>query len=476
MQNSSIWLLMFASVLTVLLSKSVLSRRPITEENSALLSVLPTESNDGHQDSQPKLALIGIFTTIGRIEQRSMIRTTYLRFKPKSIDFYFIVGQPATLEENIAIEFERDTYGDIIILTCEENKDKTKIWFFFDHVYDMRLRAASNSEDFDSKGIIPYSFVFKGDDDSFIHLPNLEKTILTLNKTSTYWGRFQSPDHKYWLERAPFAIGMLYGLSWDLVEHIKMVSKPTAGPEDHLVGRWVKDKALNVVNAKHLESADAPLRPDTIVVHPLKTKAPFLHVARHYFGGSIKSAQWKKGMELVPYSKYSKHPEFSGKQVDVVNVDGFSTGYFSVVQTKNTMDTYVLARGYLHKILTDSTASPTVDSHKRPSSSSGSGPKPSSAKVDDTTTGTTTTSKPASKTHRPHGRHLKGPGSRDTGVPEKTPQSLEGYLKKKGIEIEILSNTTIATFPMSSAIPIYNFVIRSDGSGNIAWDRSASTL
>ena len=250
-----------------------------------------------------KLALIGIWTAHWKKERRSLIRMTYLRNLPRTIDYYFFVCSPITTTDQLWITFENKRYHDIVVMKCTDNSHHGKIWNF---IQSVRVICGSDSgsgtnqttismllDDYPNitgRPVLSYDFVVKADDDSFIHLTNLESALTSLNKTSTYYGRFW-----YRNTNVPFACGMLWTISFDLIDHLAVTihndSTVIFGPEDYLIAVWLTSvKQLNMVDdqVKFIDHyrADSPIRAhhshDMICVHQLKNDLHFLEIAMFY--------------------------------------------------------------------------------------------------------------------------------------------------------------------------------------------------
>ncbi|KAL5866133.1 hypothetical protein ACOSQ3_003647 [Xanthoceras sorbifolium] len=149
-------------------------------------------------------------------------------------------------------------YNDIIILNCTENMDRGKTYTYFSslpHIlsrhYDYPLPRVD----------LYYGFVIP---------------CTSMNPYVDYMS------------------GMGFVLSWDIVEWIGVSNIPpndTLGPEDKLVGKWLKgNKGKNRFNNKPA-MYDYPgtkgkcsheLIPETVAVHRLKTWDQWLHVLLYF--------------------------------------------------------------------------------------------------------------------------------------------------------------------------------------------------
>jgi len=112
--------------------------------------------------------LIGIMSPYWATARRQLVRNAYARF-PKSlpIDIIFVEGNitapinqgRARYAQHKAIEWENNTYGDILHLDCKENMNEGKTYEFLKKV----------GREFAGK----YTHVMKSDDDAFINLPGM---------------------------------------------------------------------------------------------------------------------------------------------------------------------------------------------------------------------------------------------------------------------------------------------------------------
>ena len=253
-----------------------------------------------------KLALIGIWTAHWKKERRALIRMTYLRHRPESIDYYFFICSPIAASDQLWIAFENKHYQDIVVMKCIDNSHQGKIWNFIQSVRAICERTAGNNtnfsshnnhnislliEDFPHLSDPPpsYDFIVKADDDSYIHMSNFAPSLLSLNKTSTYYGRFW-----YRNTDVPFACGMLWTLSYDLLAYLAITihndSRIIYGPEDYLIALWLIKLPVNIVDdpRKFIDHfhADSPIRGkqdnDTICIHQLKYDVHFMEIAMYY--------------------------------------------------------------------------------------------------------------------------------------------------------------------------------------------------
>lgn len=139
---------------------------------------LSCSSTKSFPNVEGRKLLIGIITTAQRYERRSILRALYAPFLPLAplIDLRFVIAKD-TMDDyfNTVVEMEQERYNDIIYLEIDENMNSGKTYHYLKHVYDKMSH-------------LKYSFVFKADDDTFIHLPHLFQRFQHFPTDSTYWG------------------------------------------------------------------------------------------------------------------------------------------------------------------------------------------------------------------------------------------------------------------------------------------------
>ncbi|KNC78579.1 hypothetical protein SARC_08996 [Sphaeroforma arctica JP610] len=300
--------------------------------------------------NQPRGVLIGVFSVASHFERRSLIRTTYMRMTRRDRDeqdypqrksskssgsakralhrrfarnatVVFVVGQPVNSAELHLLWSERDTHGDILILPCEENMDEGKTFEYFKHVYEVygpgqsgqisrgtRARTADGPGNSDSgaqgelssaRPAIPYRFVVKTDEDTWVHVANLEAKLDSLPNRGTYFGRAVCVGARTGSDC--FMAGLGYALSWDLVEFIATdptVAHNTVGQEDALVSEWFYQQ--NVMHHHVTDEVDIydtpdlgkgigwskPYTPHTVFVHQCKRRDWFIRTSHHFLADS----------------------------------------------------------------------------------------------------------------------------------------------------------------------------------------------
>ena len=283
----------------------------------------PSSSSSSSSSSSYR-ALVSVYTTPEKVERRDMIRSTYMKFKPREMDVMFVVGKRkgvAESEVNGLLHRESERYGDVIILNIHEARDEGKIYEFFRY-----LSIKMNDR--------RYDYVFKVDDDTVINMINLHHRLMFMKKwfpQSVYYGHFLY-KHVY------FASGAIYGVSWDIVNLISSTQRTQRGVEDVLVGSWLSSPshpwypASSASPVQHYLSdlccvylgARKDYPNSTIAVHRAKTDTQFMshvkmlygdNVDRNMYIGYLSLPTWNSMVETriwgdrslyIPYVPYSR--------------------------------------------------------------------------------------------------------------------------------------------------------------------------
>lgn len=211
---------------------------------------------------------IGIFTTEEKLERRQMIRDTYLQYRPKNIEYKFVMVASHVPE---SLQQEIKEYNDILNLNMtRENMNEGKTYEYF----------RTMSERKDDK----IDFVLKADDDSYLHLDRIEYDLSHTNRNMAYWG---------YLVGDTFMGGLCYGLSFDLVQWVAKSPIPRRyqeGHEDSQVQKWFRwsniDDQVNYevrncrihdyIDSGSFYSKEIELD-NTMIVHYLKNDDHFLN-------------------------------------------------------------------------------------------------------------------------------------------------------------------------------------------------------
>ncbi|KAJ3036564.1 hypothetical protein HK097_003805, partial [Rhizophlyctis rosea] len=269
-----------------------MSDLPPTSLNTTTTPHNPTSI---HAPRNLKTVLIGIMTTPHPFETRQTLRMIYRNMSVPTADLVFVMGLPRTTKELQTLQRESAEYGDILILNCLENMNEGKTHAFFEAIggmypwggwnvsYDvdtrslpfntpidplklnahihsqlpsLRLRSDRYNTKIGSYQPLPlpkyprsapkgrrYEFALKADDDSFLHLPNLVRTLNDLpHRHGAYYGRMgnKGADKGTRME----CTGAAYAVSWDLVDHISSPSTKThlqiLSAEDQTLSLWLR--------------------------------------------------------------------------------------------------------------------------------------------------------------------------------------------------------------------------------------------
>lgn len=266
-------LLLLLSLLSFYLQLKSLLLSPSVYSSSTL--------NQTHSVQTKFSILIGILTRPEKSDRRHFLRLVYgIQSSPiADIDVKFVFCNLTKHEQRVFIALEILRFNDIIILNCTENMNNGKTYTYFSSLPQILPK--------------PYTYVMKADDDVFIRLTPLSLSLNPLPRLDLYYG-FVIPCSS----KNPFVdymSGMGFLLSWDLVEWIGrsgIPAKETQGPEDKLVGKWLKigNKAKNRFSDKPA-MYDYPgtngrcsheLIPETVAVHRLKRWDQWLHVLEFF--------------------------------------------------------------------------------------------------------------------------------------------------------------------------------------------------
>ncbi|ETO25647.1 hypothetical protein RFI_11488 [Reticulomyxa filosa] len=151
-----------------------------------------------------KLLLYGILTVDSKFARRMLIRSILLYEKPwdYDIDVYFVLGRLSKDYVSL-VQFENDTFHDIIVLDIKESMNDGKTFAYFEYVANHHLYRQL------------YAFVGKFDDDTYTHFVNLHKQHAF--NTMYYFGKKSGNQKNMTIIRgtAPswYMYGMGYGVS-----------------------------------------------------------------------------------------------------------------------------------------------------------------------------------------------------------------------------------------------------------------------
>ncbi|KAL2977641.1 hypothetical protein AAZX31_13G079100 [Glycine max] len=190
-------------------------------------------------------------------------------------DVKFVFCNLTKEDQKVLVALEIMRYNDIIVLNCTENMNKGKTSTFFTSLPEIFNNETTTS------GIVPYPpyhYVMKADDDTYVRLNSLVRSLRPLPREDLYYG-FVIPcgsmdPFKHYMS------GMGFVVSWDIVEWIHgsdIPRKHVEGPEDKVFGDWMRwaRRGNNRFNAKWsmYNYPDPPsvcshdLWNDTIAVH-----------------------------------------------------------------------------------------------------------------------------------------------------------------------------------------------------------------
>lgn len=272
----------------------------------ATYEVLNT-SNQSYSGNDDFRLLIGVMSPHWSAGRRHDIRNVYNQLSSDlPVDVFFVQGNISPWDDKNAkkvlstfrtrMQWENDTFHDILHVECEENLIEGKTYEYFKKV----------GLEFSDR----YTHVMKTDDDSFVNIPVPPTQALALitalvevikshkDEEHFYWGTT-------WIDgRYPSELwGSGYILSMDLVKWIATSEIPvhnTVGLEDLKVVEWLIDGGLDdhkVIN--HTAFAGYPwpelgdgtynqeneIRPFdrwTLVTHPLKEDFMWIETAEYY--------------------------------------------------------------------------------------------------------------------------------------------------------------------------------------------------
>ena len=200
-----------------------------------------------------KDVLYGIFSTVGRMEQRNAARQqTSCNMNNNVHNTVFVVGVPHTGSEYNILNMESKLYGDIFILTCEENMNEGKTYTYFKEA--MQLFPCFN-------------FYAKVDDDTAFAPDKLSAKLRSMpNDMALIIGRTQSIDDLWllslkwiyygfrdmsWACRQNYTAGLLYVLNTQAIKQwleLNPLSTQFYGDEDVRTSYYMDLIGAKVVN------------------------------------------------------------------------------------------------------------------------------------------------------------------------------------------------------------------------------------
>ena len=197
------------------------------------LKLVDSINIDLHQKISTDKILIGIMSVASDLKRRTLLRNIYI-YHSDQFEIYFVIAKPTSSINEKSIQEEQDINSDLILLDITENMDDGKTYSFFRYAANLPTK---------------YKYYLKADQDSFLHLKNIQKRLQELPSDNIYWGRnFQS--------NPKIMVGMLYGATNDLVHFISkswQVYYHQFGPEDRVFGDWIAMANRNVSYVSEME-------------------------------------------------------------------------------------------------------------------------------------------------------------------------------------------------------------------------------
>ncbi|TKY54581.1 Beta-1,3-galactosyltransferase 6 [Spatholobus suberectus] len=246
---------------------------------------LPTNSSTPNEEDLR--ILISVLTLPDQYLRRHFLRLVYgtQTLEGAKVDVKFVFCSLTKEDQKVHVALEIMRYNDIIILNCTENMNKGKTSTFF-----ASLPEIFNDTD---TPYPPYHYVMKADDDTYVRVNSLVRSLKPLPREDLYYG-FVIPcgsmdPFKHYMS------GMGFLVSWDIVEWIQgsdIPKKHVEGPEDKVFGDWMRwgRRGNNRYNAKWnmYNYPDPPsvcshqLWPDTIAVHLLKNQEKWIRTLSYF--------------------------------------------------------------------------------------------------------------------------------------------------------------------------------------------------
>ncbi|XP_061361635.1 uncharacterized protein LOC133305428 [Gastrolobium bilobum] len=244
-------------------------------------------ANSSFSKEEDTRILIAVLTLPDQYLRRHFLRLVYGTQTPEDakVDVKFVFCNLTKEDQKVMVALEIMRYNDIIILNCTENMNKGKTSTFF--------RSLPEIFNETNGPYPPYHYVMKADDDTYVRLNSLVKSLKPLPREDLYYG-FVIPcgsmdPFKHYMS------GMGVLVSWDIVEWIHgsdIPKKHVEGPEDKVFGDWMRwgRKGKNRYNAKWsmynypdpVSVCSHELWPDTIAVHLLKNQEKWIRTLKYF--------------------------------------------------------------------------------------------------------------------------------------------------------------------------------------------------
>ncbi|KAI9344633.1 hypothetical protein BDR26DRAFT_857314, partial [Obelidium mucronatum] len=229
---------------------------PSKNSTSAKLNLLAKSRSSESGCPRKKPALIGILTTTDPLNtaRRQILRKKYSEINRSlaesnndQIDVVFFFGTPMTVEGKRLLQAEQLKYPeDVVVANIPELRDDGKIleWFLWARDYMYSPHDVQHGE-----WCPKYRYIGKGDDDSVIHLERLSRLLrhLPASNSVDFVGCYFENMIRGFIVKG--MSGMLYLLSWELVEWIKYSPIPRTdlhGIEDIQVAVWLQKSKINL--------------------------------------------------------------------------------------------------------------------------------------------------------------------------------------------------------------------------------------
>lgn len=216
----------------------------ITRQNKAMTTRLCARRRN---------VLYGIFSTVGRVEQRNAARQqTQCNLNSNVYNTVFVIGVPKTQSEYNILNIESKLYGDVFTLTCLENMNEGKTYTYFKEAIEQ----------------FPcFDFYAKVDDDTAFAPAKLSDKLHSMpHETALIIGRLQSIDDTWllslkwiyygfrdlsWAYRQNYTAGLLYVLNTQAIKQmleLNPLSTQLYGDEDVRTSYYMDLIGAKVIN------------------------------------------------------------------------------------------------------------------------------------------------------------------------------------------------------------------------------------
>ena len=144
---------------------------------------LPTNSED-----DDLRILISVLTLPDQYQRRHFLRLVYgtqTIIEGAKVDVKFVFCNLTKQDQKVLVALEIMQYNDIMILNCTENMNKGKTSTFFSSLPEIFNKETTTS------GIVPYPpyhYVMKADDDTYVRVNSLVRSLRPLPREDLYYG------------------------------------------------------------------------------------------------------------------------------------------------------------------------------------------------------------------------------------------------------------------------------------------------